>query len=113
MGEGINKAIDTLNEDELRDLARDYAHENRRLRLILSTLARAGVGKGALVELHFDEGDRVVGVTVCRADVDETAFSASMRDGLRELAGVFGGEFLEESAYVTGVTAEVDEEIPR
>ena len=102
----INKTIEARSLEELREFAREITQENRRLRMILDTLTRAGIGKGARVEVHFDEEERAVGVVVCRADVDERAFSESIRDALEGLAESLGGEMLHDSTRVTGVTAD-------
>jgi len=86
-----NETTDTMPEAEVRQLARELLHENRRLRQILDTLARAGLGTGAVVELVIDRFDtaRVLGVTVCRADRDEAAFVKDVLDGMHELAAAF------------------------
>lgn len=98
--------FDTI--EEAREGLAAFAHENRRLRQILDATARAGAGKGALVEVFMTRHGRnthSIGVVVCRADADEVAFAASIREGLDALAATIGGIVNHESAEVTGVTA--------
>lgn len=104
---GITKAIEDLSDAELRVVAPDLAHENRRLRQILDTLARAGIGKGALVELYTDrDGKRVIqGVVVCRADRDEREFMADIATGCAALFEAAGLVLQHETAHLTGVNA--------
>lgn len=81
----------------------DLRHENRRLRKILDTLSRAGVGKGALIEFYAGPGRR--GVSVCRADADEAAFLQDCRAAIDALALSLGME-LRGAPVRSGVTAE-------
>lgn len=80
-----------MSADDLRTLAGELLHENRRLRLILDTLARAGVGVGAVAELATFKTptSNHIGVVVCRADRDEREFLEDMRDALEALAQTF------------------------
>ncbi len=95
-----DELIDTGTPEELRELAREMAHENRRLRLILDTLARTGVGTGALAEIY--EGGGRLGFVVCRADRDEAAFLDDVRECVDHLADVMGSRI--EGMKRTGVT---------
>jgi hypothetical protein len=89
-------------EEELRSEMLDIAHENRRLRTILDTLARAGVGLGALVEVQHSEGS--LSIVVCRADRDEMAFMQDVKEAVEGLARAMGGHLIEGSSHRTGVT---------
>lgn len=95
-----DEIIDGGTVEELRELAKELAHENRRLRLILDTLAKAGVGTGALAEIYGGGGR--LGFVVCRADRDEVAFMEDMRACVDHLAAVMGSRV--ESMKRTGVT---------
>ena len=103
MDDNLTKAIADMSDAECRAKVSELAHENTRLRLILDTLARAGVGKGALVE--FDAPPGQVRVVVCRADVDERAFAESMLDALREVMAMMGGTGREEDSGLMGVVS--------
>lgn len=88
-------------EDELSRLE----HENRRLRAILDAVARAGLGRGALIEFSVEGGSTYV--VVCRADMDEPAFVQSMIDGLRGLLDAVGIDVPDTDKWQrTGVTAD-------
>lgn len=83
--------IHSMSEADIRKLATELLHENRRLRTILDALARAEVGVGALVEVAIDKsfGAKHIGVVVCRADRDEGAFMRDIRDALEALGRDF------------------------
>ena len=72
---------DAMPEADVRRLARELTHENRRLRAILNALAKAGLGTGALFEVIEDKDPSCAffGVVVCRADRDEAAFVARFK----------------------------------
>lgn len=63
--------------------------ENTRLRIILDTLTKAGVGKGAIIEVYSDTNR--LGVAVCRADVDEVRFVRNIEVALNLLVKAIGG----------------------
>lgn len=76
------KTIEQLTHDELVESLKQQTRENRRLRQILDGMARAGTGKGAIVELYAvreTEDYTAMGVLVCRPDVDEVAFLKSLK----------------------------------
>lgn len=78
------RALEALDLPHLRNFAKDLIHENRRLRLIQKTLAKAGVGTGAVVELYSNErfGEHYFGFVICRADRDEVAFCGDVREAI-------------------------------
>lgn len=78
------RALDACDLPQLRAFAKDLIHENRRLRLIQKTLAKAGVGTGAVVELYSNErfGEHYFGFVICRADRDEVAFCGDVREAI-------------------------------
>ena len=78
------RALEALDLPHLRAFASDLIHENRRLRLIQKTLAKAGVGTGAVVELYSNErfGEHYFGFVICRADRDEVAFCGDVREAI-------------------------------
>lgn len=84
----------------------ELATENRRLRLILDTLTRAGVGKGAVVEIYQDKD--FFGVAVCRADCDEVKFTRDVMRSIEMLAAALGTRMTGEMKR-TGVTTEGDD----
>lgn len=108
--------LDTLPEAEVRQLARELFHENRRLRQILKLLPGAGLGTGAVVELVIDRFDtaRVLGITVCRADRDEAEFLEDIRGSMQALAAAFfasaglDGKVALGEARRTGTTRDED-----
>ncbi len=76
------KTIEQMAHDELVESLKQQTRENRRLRQILDGMARAGTGKGAIVELYAvreTEDYTAMGVLVCRPDVDEVAFLKSLK----------------------------------
>jgi hypothetical protein len=81
----------------------DLRTENRRLRQILDTLTRAGLGKGALIEVF--SGPHHGGVVVCRADVDEKCFLTDCRAAIEVLARALGDTVEGKTSYRSGVTA--------
>lgn len=88
----------------------ELAEENRRLRQILDVLAKARVGKGALVELYETQTAHrhACGVVICRADVDEVAFGRSVERSIEALARAVAGPDMKvdfASARRVGVTA--------
>lgn len=78
------RALEALDLPKLRAFAKDLIHENRRLRLIQKTLAKAGLGTGAVIELYSNErfGEHYFGFVLCRADRDEVAFCADVREAM-------------------------------
>lgn len=79
--------LSEMSADHLRTLAGELLHENRRLRLILDTIARAGVGVGAVAEIvtFTTPTSGHIGVVVCRADRDEKEFLEDIRTALEAL----------------------------
>lgn len=78
------RALEALDLPKLRAFAKDLIHENRRLRLIQKTIAKAGLGTGAVIELYSNErfGEHYFGFVLCRADRDEVAFCADVREAM-------------------------------
>jgi hypothetical protein len=84
MSHATNTTLDTLPEAEVRQLARELVDENRRLRKILTTLAKAGEGRGAVFEVT--QTPDAFGIVVCRADRDEAAFAKDAEFALDRLS---------------------------
>ncbi len=105
MDDALTKAIAEMSDAECRKQLDDAARENGRLRAILDGIARAGVGKGALVEVSEGADGRSLRIAVCRADVGEEVFAESMRDALHEVARAMGGKGDLSPDGVTGVLA--------
>ena len=111
--------------DETHDAkVRELTHENRRLRQILATLAKAGLGTGATFEVIEDNDPDApyFGIVVCRADRDEAAFvkdAETAMNGLTvavsQLAQVlYQGEARPEAAETLArVTHDEEESIDR
>lgn len=111
------QTLDAMPEADVRRLARELTHENRRLRAILDTLAKAGMGTGATLEVMHDADPACafLGFVVCRPDRDELAFLADVSTAMGLLAQAVKemtaamhdrpeSEFAVGEPYRTGVT---------
>ena len=105
MDDALTKASAEMSDAECRKQLDDVARENGRLRAILDGITRAGVGKGARVEVSEGADGRSLRIAVCRADVGEEGFAEAMRDALHEVAVAMGGKGDMSPDGVTGVLA--------